>query len=189
MLFFTSGKTTWFLTVADHAPGAEPPAELGTVGTNQLETLNTLFARYRLSALKLSVLGLSLIGLSVFVLYGIRRGIRIFMIPSGSCLFAFGLLGLFGQTLNMFHLLGAFLGVCLSHNYAIFSAENAGRGEPPPISIRLSALTTATSFGVLGLSRIPVVSALGTTVAIIVLTALLMVELEPLSRKKDPVAP
>ncbi|CAM2806015.1 MMPL family transporter [Rariglobus hedericola] len=187
MLFFTSGHSTWFLTIADHEPGSEPPPELGTVGTNQLETLNSLFGRYRASALRLSIMGLSLIGISVFVLYGIRRGLRIFIIPCGSCLFTFGLLGFAGNSLNMFHLLGAFLGVCLSHNYAIFSAENAGRGEPPPISIRLSALTTAASFGVLALSKIPVVSALGSTVALIVITALVMVELEPLSRKKPPV--
>jgi len=186
MLFFTGGDSTWFLSIADHPPGAEPPAELKTVGTNQLQTLNSLFARYRLSALKLSAAGLSLIGLSVFVIYGLRRGIRIFMIPSGSCLFVFGLLGATGHTLNMLHLLGAFLGVCLSHNYAIFSAENAGRGEPPPISIRLSALTTAASFGVLALSKIAVVAALGSTVALIVLTALAMVELEPLGRRQTP---
>jgi predicted exporter len=81
--------------------------------------------------------------------------------------------------MNLFHLLGAFLGVCLSHNYAIFSAENAARGETPPPSIRLSALCTAVSFGVLALSHIPVVAALGSTVALIVLTALVAVELEP----------
>ena len=186
MLFFTSDHSTWFLSIADHEPGAEPPAALGTVGTNQLETLNSLFARYRASALRLSAMGLGLIGLSVFVLYGLRRGLRIFMIPCGSCLFAFGLLGFCGHTLNLFHLLGAFLGVCLSHNYAIFSAENAGRGEPPPLSIRLSAMTTASSFGVLAFSSIPVVAALGSTVTLIVITALLMVELEPLGRAPRP---
>jgi predicted exporter len=51
------------------------------------------------------------------------------------------------------------------------------------VSIRLSALCTAASFGVLGLSRIPVIHALGMTVALIVLTALLAVELEPLARR------
>ncbi len=177
-----AGGPSWFLTLADHPPGAEPPTETATFGVAQLESLNSLFARYRADTAKLSAIGLSLIGLSVFVLYGLRRGIRIFMIPAGSCFFALGLLGLLGQTLNLFHLLAAFLGVCLSHNYAIFSAENARRREPPPPSIRLSALTTGISFGVLALSKIPVVSALGATVGLIVFTALLMVELEPLGQ-------
>ena len=126
------------------------------------------------------MIGLGALGLSVLAIYGLRRGPRVFAVPLGSCLFAFGVLGLLGQTLNLFHLLGAFLGVCLSHNYAIFSVENARRREPPPPSIRLSALTTAASFGVLGLSNIPVVASLGATVALIVLTALFIVELESL---------
>jgi predicted exporter len=169
----------WFAIMANHPPGVSPPAETATVEAAQLQTLNHLFGRYRVSALRLSALGLGLVGLSVFVLYRPRRGLRIFALPSGSCLFAFGVFGLAGQTMNLFHLFGAFLGVCLSHNYAIFSAENAARGETPPPSIRLSALTTAVSFGVLALSRIPVVAALGSMVAVIVLTALVVVELEP----------
>ena len=175
----------WFATIADHGAGASPPAETATVEAAQLQTLNVLFGRYRASALRLSIFGLGLVGLSVFVLYRPRRGIRIFALPCGSCLFAFGVFGLAGQTMNLFHLLGAFLGVCLSHNYAIFSAENAARGDAPPPSIRLSALTTAASFGVLALSHIPVVAALGTTVALIVLTALAAVELEPFGRSAE----
>ena len=92
--------------------------------------------------------------------------------------------GLLGQSLNLFHLLGAFLGVCLSHNYAIFSSDNAAAGATPPTPIRLSALCTATSFGVLACSHIPVIHALGLTVALIVLTALSIVELEPLARRR-----
>lgn len=173
--------SSWFVSISDQPTTALPPPDLATVPVSQLESLNSLFTRYRHSALKLSGLGLGIVGLSVFVLYGLRRGMRIFAIPAGSCLAAFGLLGLMGEPLNLFHLLGAFLGVCLSHNYAIFSAENAGRSEAPPPSIRLSALTTSASFGVLAFSQIPVVAALGAIVALIVMLALLAVELEPLA--------
>ena len=153
-----------------------------TISLNQIETLNKIFTRYRLSALRLSIIGLTLVGLSMWLIYGIRRGTFIFATPVGSCLFAFGVLGLLGVTLNLFHLLGAFLGVCLSHNYAIFNAENELRRAPPPPSIRLSALCTAASFGILSLSAIPVVSALGVTVALIVLTALTIVELRRVAK-------
>jgi hypothetical protein len=173
--------SSWFVTIAQQGPGEDPPAATGTVTDGQLQNLNQLFARYRVSALRLSSVGLAFVGASVFVLYGLRRGIRIFAIPAGACLFAFGLFGLAGATLNLFNLLGAFLGVCLSHNYAIFSAESSGRGEEPPPSIRMSAAATASSFGVLALSRIPVVSALGSTVALIVLSALAITELTPLA--------
>jgi predicted exporter len=45
----------------------------------------------------------------------------------------------------------------------------------------MSALTTAASFGVLALSGIPVVSALGSTVALMVMAALLVIEFEHLA--------
>jgi predicted exporter len=173
----------WFLTVVEQPAGAPRPAAPHTIGLNQLQSLNELFTRYRWSALRLSLIGLGLVILSVFLIYPPRRGVRIALIPAGSCFFIFGVLGLAGSTLNLFHLLGAFLGVCLSHNYAIFSSDNAAAGTPPPVPVRLSALCTAASFGVLGFSRIPVIHALGLTVALIVLTALLVVELEPLGRR------
>jgi predicted exporter len=173
----------WFLTVIEQPAGIQPPAELHTLGLNQLQSLNDLFTRYRWSALRLSLAGLGLVIVSVFAIYPPRRGLRIAVIPAGSCFFVFGILGLAGQTLNLFHLLGAFLGVCLSHNYAIFSSDNAARGMAPPVPVRLSAFCTAASFGVLGFSRIPVIHALGVTVALIVLTALALVEIEPLTRR------
>ncbi len=176
-------STSWLVTIAQETPAAEPPASTGTVTDSQLQNLNRLFGRYRISALRLSSVGLAFVGASVFVLYGLRRGLRIFAIPAGACLFAFGLFGLLGLTLNLFNLLGAFLGVCLSHNYAIFSAESQGRGEEPPPSIRMSAVATASSFGVLALSRIPVVASLGATVAVIVLAALAITELSPLASR------
>jgi predicted exporter len=50
----------------------------------------------------------------------------------------------------------------------------------------MSALTTAASFGVLAFSGIPVVRALGVTVASMVIAALVVIELEhlaPLAKK------
>jgi predicted exporter len=179
LLLHRDRSLNWFVTIASgSAPADPPPLEAHSVSANQLQSLNRVFTRYRQSALRLSLVGLSIIGAGVFLIYGWRRGPRIFSIPCGACLGVFGLYGWIGQPLNMFHLLGAFLGVCLTHNYAIFSATSAHRCEPPPVSVRLSALTAVASFGVLALSGIPVVRALGTTVALMVLAALLMIEFE-----------
>jgi predicted exporter len=183
LLYKVDGPLCWFMTIAEQAGTLTPPRELQTVRVDQLESLNTLFTRYRWSALRLSLAGLGLVIASVLVLYRGRPALRIALIPAGSCFFIFGLFGLCGQTLNLFHLLGAFLGVCLSHNYAIFSSETTRLGNSPPPSIRLSALSTAASFGVLAFSRIPVIHALGLTVALIVVTALVIVELEPFARR------
>ncbi|HUR59453.1 MAG TPA: hypothetical protein VM029_17180, partial [Opitutaceae bacterium] len=186
LLHFGSGKN-WFVSLASGAPVDAPPAETHTVTASQLQSLNRLFANYRSSALRLSLIGLAVVGIGVFLTYGVGDGVRIFAIPCGACLGIFGLFGWIGQPLNLFHLLGAFLGVCLTHNYSIFSATSAYRHEPPPVSVRMSALTTAASFGVLATSGIPVVRALGLTVMTMVLAALLVIELEhlsPLARTK-----
>ncbi|MDO8541459.1 MAG: MMPL family transporter [Opitutaceae bacterium] len=180
LLWHRGPRVNWFVTVARTAPGEAPPASMQTVAASQLQSLNRLFANYRRSALRLSLAGLALVGLGVFLTYGVRDGIRIFAIPCGACLGIFGVFGWIGHPLNLFHLLGAFLGVCLTHNYSIFSATSAYRREPPPVSVRLSALTTAASFGVLALSGIPVVRALGITVSTMVVAALCVIELEHL---------
>lgn len=188
LLLHTGPEQNWFVTLAANAPAELPPPETRTVTSNQLQSLNRLFTQYRQSALQLSLAGLGIVGLGVFLTYGVRDGIRIFAIPAGACLGLFGVFGWIGHPLNLFHLLGAFLGVCLTHNYSIFSATSAYRHEPPPVSVRVSALTTAASFGVLACSSIPVTRALGLTVASMVLVALLVIELEhlgSLGRRKD----
>lgn len=181
LLLHVGPDKVWFVSLASAAVTSAAPAEAQTLAASQLQSLNRLFSNYRASALKLSLGGLALVGLGVFVTYGLRDGVRIFAIPCGACLGIFGVFGWLGQPLNLFHLLGAFLGVCLTHNYSIFSATSAYRHEPPPVSVRLSALTTAASFGVLALSGIPVVRALGITVAAMVIAALVVIELEHLS--------
>lgn len=181
LLLHTGRPLCWFVTLATSAPAGAPPGATNTVSAGQLQTLNRLFSRYRQSALWLSLTGLAIVGTGVLLSYGWRDGARIFAIPCGACLGLFGLLGWVGHPLNLFHLLGAFLGVCLTHNYSIFSATSAYRREPPPVSVRMSALTTAASFGVLALSGIPVVRALGMTVALMVITALCVIEFEHLA--------
>lgn len=184
LLSNTEAPPYWFLSVVEPAPLVPPPAELHTISINQLQSLNALFTRYRGSALRLSMAGLALLMGSVFLIYPPRLALRIALIPAGSCLLTFALLGLSGSTLNLFHLLGAFLGVCLSHDYAIFSVESAAAGEAPPVPVRLSAFGTAASFGVLAFSGIPVIHAMGVTVSLIVLAALAAVELESFVRPR-----
>jgi predicted exporter len=178
LLLHVGHPMSWFVTLASHAPETAPPPETQTVSASQLQSLNRIFGQYRSSALWLSLTGLAIVGAGVFLAYGLKDGLRIFAIPCGACLGLFGLFGWFGQPLNLFHLLGAFLGVCLTHNYSIFSATSAYRREPPPVSVRLSALTAIASFGALACSGIPVVRALGETVACMVLAALLAIEFE-----------
>jgi len=141
LLLHVGHPLTWFVTLAGRPPAGEPPGGTQTLRSSQLQSLNRIFERYRQSALRLSLTGLAIVGAGVLLTYGLRDGIRIFSIPCGAGLGLFGLLGWLGQPLNLFHLLGAFLGVCLTHNYSIFSVTSAYRREPPPVS--LTPLTPA----------------------------------------------
>jgi predicted exporter len=186
MLFATDAGASWFAVAVDGPMPRVPPRDLSVVNANQLESLNELFAGYRRSVLRLSLVGLVAGALSVLLIYGLRQGPRMILVPVGACLCTFGVLGLAGQTLNLFHLLGGFLAFCLSLDYAIFTGDRAAHGESgPPPSVRLSALNTTASFGILAFSRIPVVAALGVTVALIVMLALVIVELDLFRRHHD----
>jgi predicted exporter len=187
LLLHVGRPIAWFVTLASHAPAGAPPVAAQTVSVDQLQSLNRIFGRYRQSTLRLSLTGLAIVGIGVLLSYGLRDGVRVFSIPCGVALGFFGLSGWFGQPLNFFHLLGAFLGVCLTHNYSIFTVTSAYLRQPPPVSVRLSALCTGASFGVLSLSAIPVVHALGETVALMVIAALLVIEFEhftPIAEKR-----
>jgi len=168
----------WFLSLVQDAPALPLFDDSGTLAVHQLETFNTLFGRYRLSALRLSFVGLALVVLFVTLLYRDRRAFRIAAIPAGACLAGLGLLSLGGFPLNLFHLLGGFLGACLAHDYTIFTSATSRLRALPSTAVRLSALTTIASFVVLGFSRIPVIHALGTSVALVVSIALVALEIE-----------
>ncbi len=168
----------WFLTLVQDASELTVPRELSTIAVHQLETFNTLFGRYRISAVRLSFVGLALVVLVVTLLYRDRRAFRIAAVPAGACFATLGLLSILGLPLNLFHLLGGFLGACLAHDYTIFTSATTRARALPPTAVRLSALTTVASFVVLGFSRIPVIHALGTTVALVVSIALIALEIE-----------
>lgn len=89
-------------------------------------------------------------------------------------LMAFSLVAWFGEV-NVFHLTGLLLGLCLSLDYSIFYVICRDRGLPYPYSIRFSALTTLVAFSVLLFSSIEAVRSLGITVILsIVLTHLFL---------------
>ncbi|BET69423.1 MMPL family transporter [Opitutales bacterium ASA1] len=170
--------TNWVLATADRAfDPADMPPYFHVVPVDQLATLNDVFARYREATAFISVWGGAAAVVVVLLVVGLRRGARVVLLPLLSCAVTLGVFGLAGVTLNLFHVLALMLGACLGLDYAIFAADHARRGLPPPPSIRLSALTTSASFGVLAFSAIPVVAALGATVTISVLTTLAVLEL------------
>lgn len=185
LLVHDASDGVWFLSTQARNP-TTPAATVvlpeGTVSLSGIQGLNTLFSRYRAAAAQLSLFGCVALIVIACALHGPRLGLRTAALPLLAATTAAALLTLHGEPFGLFHLLGALLGVCLADDYAHFAAAE---GDTRP-AIRLSALSTAASFAVLMTSAIPAVSALGATVTLIVLLALVFVETDLFSLHQPP---
>ena len=77
------------------------------------------------------------------------------------------LLGMAGQSLQLFHVLALMLLLGVGVDYGIFLQEHLGRRDPMAwLAVGLSALSTLLSFGLLSLSKTPALQAFGLTMLI-----------------------
>ncbi len=136
-----------------------------------LEESTQLFENYRDEVLTLSEFGCIVIaGLLLFALKSPRRTLRVIapLVCAVTCVTAATLLG--GTKLTILHLVGLLLVVAIGSNYALFfeNSESATDGErrQMQISLVVANLTAVGSFGILGFSSIPLLSAIGTTVGL-----------------------
>ncbi len=71
-----------------------------------------------------------------------------------------------GQQLTILHLVGMLLVVAVGSNYALFFDQGTGEIQPRTLaSLLLAVSTTVAGFGILGFSSVPVLNAIGVTVA------------------------
>jgi len=102
------------------------------------------------------------------------------------------LLGLAGQSLQLFHVLALMLLLGVGVDYGIFFQEHPGGRDPIAwLAVVLSALSTLLSFGLLSLSKTPALQAFGSTILIGTVTVWLIVPCfghEP-PRRLERVAP
>jgi predicted exporter len=132
--------------------------------------LDALYAGYFRRALAMSAAGLALIVALLFA--ALRSGTRVLAVMAplvaGVAIVA-GCHLLAGTRLSIFHLVGLLLVVAVGSNYALFFDRL--RREPQALertlaSLALANATTVVSFGLLALSAIPVLHAIGSTVAL-----------------------
>jgi predicted exporter len=176
----------WNALLPLHAPAAaaaSPDIDAGRIAAalraahlNDAQVLDlktqtdALYAGYVQEALKLSLTGLAL--LIVLLLVALRSALRVARIMAPLLLavlsVAAGLIAV-GQQLNLLHLVGMLLIVAVGSNYALFfDKEAAGRPGDAPLtlaSLVIANLSTVIAFGLLAFSQVPVLTALGGTVA------------------------
>jgi len=136
-----------------------------------LEETTGIFDSYLHEALILSGLGcLAIVGLLLVALRSVTRTLRVVAPLACAVLCVSAVLLAAGTQLTILHLVGLLLVVAVGSNYALFfdSAAlpaSAADHRQTQISLVVANLTTVGSFGLLGLSKVPVLSAMGATVA------------------------
>jgi predicted exporter len=135
-----------------------------------LEESTNIFDSYRHEALLLSGLGcLIILGLLLVSLRSLPRALRVAMPLACAVLCVTAALLISGTQLTILHLVGLLLVVAIGSNYALFFDSGAQTGSDASrcqmqISLVVANLTTVSSFGLIGLSKVPVLSAIGSTV-------------------------
>ena len=135
-----------------------------------------MYADYLRQAIWLSLGGVAAITLLLaFTLRSPRRLGRVLLTMGVSVLLVVAGLHLLGVRLHLLHLVGLLLVVAVGSNYALFFDQVQAEGSLSPtvwLSMGTAVLTTAIGFGALALSGVPVLQALGSTVAPGVILAL-----------------
>ncbi len=145
---------------------------------------DALYTGYLSGALRLSVLGF--VAILALLLISLRSTGRVFRVIAPLVLAVLAVmagLALAGRALTILHLIGLLLIIAVGSNYALFfDRESLASGANPAdpdatarmlASLLIANMTTVIGFGILAFSTVPVLAALGMTVAPGTLLALL----------------
>ncbi|MFL6604037.1 MAG: MMPL family transporter [Steroidobacteraceae bacterium] len=133
--------------------------------------VDRLYSSYLSEVIRLSLAGFA--GIVLLLLIFLGSPLRVLRVVAPLVLavltIAAGLV-LMGQQLTLLHLIGMLLIVAVGSNYALFfdrrsSAREAGSAPLTLASLVIANAATVVGFGVLGFSSVPILAALGTTVA------------------------
>ena len=129
-----------------------------------------LYRSYRNQMLRFALIGAGAIVLVVSAsLRSLRRVADVLLPLAAALLVTTAVLTLAGDRLTLFHLVGMLLVVGVGSNYTLFfERRNFAAGDPQRTvtSTALCNASTVIGFGLLGLASAPVLSAIGTTVAL-----------------------
>jgi len=186
---------TWYALLSLRAPaGAAGSAAAGTAGAGDIDVervraavesvapgrvlvmnikheLDVLYGGYLAEAMHLSLAGLAaIVLLLLFALRSAERAARVIAPLLLAVLVVSAGLALSGTRLTILHLVGMLLVVAVGSNYALFFDRRAADRDRSALPLTLASLLIANActvigFGVLAFAHVPVLSALGVTVA------------------------
>jgi predicted exporter len=135
------------------------------------EEADALYAQYLQGAIRLSCVGLAAI--TILLLFGLRSARRTaaVLLPLALAVLTVAAgFALLHQPLTILHLIGLLLIFAVGSNYALFFDRGAAQASPEDAartlgSLLVANLTTVIAFGVLATASVPILAALGSTVA------------------------
>ncbi len=129
--------------------------------------INSVMTEYRVAVAKMLLLSLLAAVLLLTLVLGWRRALTVVVVPASACLLSLAVVGLVDGEYTIIHLLALLLIVGVGLDYAIFrNITPAASQSATSLAITLSSLTSILAFGMLGLSRTPVISDFGQTIAL-----------------------
>lgn len=144
----------------------------GVRWVDRVAQVSQLLARYRVAMGAVLVLGFVAVGAALWARYR-RHAWRAWLPSALACLISLGVLGWLGLPLQLFNVLALIILLGIGVDYGIFLLEHPGDGSAW-LAVVLGAASTLLSFGLLGLSSTPALRAFGLTMAIGVVTVLLL---------------
>lgn len=152
--------------------------DTGAVFVDMKDEFDTLYGQYIGEARLLSLAGL--FGIVLVLSWSLRsvRAVLQVMVPLVSAVaLVVAALHLMGERLHLLHLVGILLIVAVGSNYALFFVrrdETSAMDASEAVALVTACLTAAIGFGVLALSSVPVLHAIGITVGPGVVLALIL---------------
>lgn len=138
----------------------------GVEYVNTLERTQIALTEQRESATRLLLLAYALVAVLMMVRFRNPRAIAMVIVPICATAMLFLVSVVSGFTLNLFHIMALFLVLGFGMDYTIFAHEMRQHSKVTLQAIFLSAITSLLSFGLLGLSAIPVVASFGVTLLV-----------------------
>jgi predicted exporter len=157
--------------------GAEPnqlvALESGVTVVDQVGGINRMLGRYREGVALMLVSGILAVLIFLGVALGWRMALNIVLVPTVASLLSLAVIGYTSGGYSIINLLALLLVIGVSLDYAIFRVLTPGSAQAATsLAISLSAMTSLLAFGMLALSRTPVISDFGQTIALGLLFAL-----------------
>ncbi|RKP50707.1 MMPL family transporter [Trinickia fusca] len=150
----------------------------GVVFVDKAASVSRLFGAYRVDSGWWLAVALALVMVLLMVRYGPAAGFAVTLPVLLACGVALAAFGYAGMPLTLFHWLALMLVLGVGANYAVFLREGSVRDHADVgavwTGVVLSACTTLLSFGLLGMSTMPVLKNFGATLALGIAVSVLL---------------